>query len=470
MILVAAATLLLAYPLLHSRSPWLQSHFRDYDFWGSFLQKKAIQSDSLATTEDTTAVFIPTDTTFTGLEALAGFFTALQQGKEQIRIAYYGDSSIEGDLISQTVRDSLQRRFGGRGVGYVPITTHVQGFRRSVRQSFSGNWYTCKVVVNNSRKLPRGISGEYFTIWSAPVKTDTLATDSTRVDTTPPAPVERGHWASFGSTRLNPGTSIVPSARLFYGLPKGDTVLAPQRAFVTVRIGEERTKYELAGASAVNELWLTQQPCDKVRIDVGAPSSMPFYGVSLESNTGVILDNFSARGNSGALLTNIPASILEGFQEKLDYDLIILQYGLNVLNPKMKSYNWYEKEMVKVIRHFQQHLPGVPILVIGVSDKATRIDGVMQTDPSIPLITAAQQRAAEQTGAAFMSLYAAMGGSGSMIEWVDHERPRLANLDYAHFNFEGAEKAGKMLLQYLLDGYERFIHPKHKNGMLSARQ
>lgn len=465
LILAAAAALLLVYPLLHSRSPWLQSHFRDYDFFGTFLQKNNHPTDSLTETGDTTAVFIPVDTTYTGFDALAGFFNALANGKEQIRIAYYGDSSIEGDLISQTVRDSLQRRFGGKGVGYVPITTHVQGFRRSVRQSFSGNWYTCKVVVNNYRKLPRGISGEYFTVWSAPQKVDTLATDSTRIDTTPPAPVERGHWASFGSTRLNPGTRIVPSARLFYGLPKGDTLLAPEQAFVSVRTGsEERQKYELLGASAVNELWLTQQPCDKVRIDVSAPSSMPFYGVSLESNAGVIVDNFSARGNSGALLTNIPSNVLKGFQEKLDYDLIILQYGLNVLNPEMKNYQWYEKEMVNVIHHFQQNMPGVPILVIGVSDKGTRIDGVMQTDPSIPRITAAQQRAAEQTGSAFMSLFSAMGGEGSMITWVEKEQPRLANLDYAHFNFEGAEKAGRMLIRYLMDGYSRFIQNKHKNG------
>ena len=38
-------------------------------------------------------------------------------------------------------------------------------------------------------------------------------------------------------------------------------------------------------------------------------------------------------------------------------------------------------------------MPGVAILVVGPSDKATKIDGVLQTDPSLPLITEALRNA-----------------------------------------------------------------------------
>ncbi len=57
----------------------------------------------------------------------------LKSGKKRkIRIAYFGDSMIEGDLLTQTVRKLLQQQFGGSGVGFVPITSQVSKFRQSV--------------------------------------------------------------------------------------------------------------------------------------------------------------------------------------------------------------------------------------------------------------------------------------------------------------------------------------------------
>lgn len=461
-VFLAAAILLLLYPYIHQRSPFLQAHFRMYDFWGTFLNSPEPEDTVAVIPTEDTSLQRPQALAYIGIDKLANFFKALRERKEQIRIAYYGDSSIEGDLISQTIRDSLQRRFGGSGVGMVPITTHLQGFRRSVRQSFSGNWFTCKLITNNYRGLPRGISGEYYTIWTAQAHPDSLAADSTLIDSLPPVSVDKTHWVSYGATHLNPGTATIPSARLFYGAIKSDSIAKRPNAFATVKIGEERNTIELAGTDAFNEIWLTYSPCTKIRVDINGPSSLPFYGVSLESQGGVVLDNFSTRGNSGALLTNIPGEVLDDAQALLDYDLVILQFGLNVLNPEMEDYHWYETEMSRVIRHFQTHMPGVPILVMGISDKGTKIDGRMQTDPSVPRITEAQRNAAERSGAAFLSLFEAMGGTDTMVSWVEKEQPPLANRDYAHLNFEGAEKAGQLIIAFLMGGYGEYLQQAGK--------
>lgn len=458
LILLATASILLVYPFIHEKVPFLKQHFRTYDFWGKFYN--SYPKEKIVTPpEDTLAVEEPQETRgYNGLSTLTNFFRALQSRDGQIRIAYYGDSSIEGDLISQTLRDSLQRRFGGKGVGFVPITTHVSGFRRSVRHRFSPNWYTCKVTTNNYRKLPRGISGEYYTIWHYTPKPDTLSADSTLVDTMPPPAVYTGgHWVSYGTTRLNPGTSTFSNARLFYGTIKTDSQTVFKPANLTVTIGKEEQTISLDGRDAVNEVWLTQSAANRIRLDFSASSALPVFGASLESPQGVIVDNFSARGNSGILLANITPAVLEQFQSKLDYELVILQFGLNVLNAEMEDYSWYEKEMTRLIKYYQAHLPGADILVVGVSDKATRIDAKMMTDPSVPRITQAQRQAAQNAGVAFFSLYEAMGGEGAMIKWVEEETPRLANLDYAHFNFEGADKAAQMLLDFLMDGYAQYL-------------
>ena len=84
----------------------------------------------------------------------------------------------------------------------------------------------------------------------------------------------------------------------------------------------------------------------------------------------------------------------------------------------------------------------------------------MQTDPSIPLITNVLREVSEESNVAFFSFYEAMGGNGSMVEWVEDYTPRLANLDYTHFNFDGAEKAGDLLLNFLLKAYESYLQER----------
>ena len=56
-------------------------------------------------------------------EALAGRQTL----GRPVRIAYFGDSFIEADILTGDLRKMLQKRFGGSGVGYVPVTTRIAG-------------------------------------------------------------------------------------------------------------------------------------------------------------------------------------------------------------------------------------------------------------------------------------------------------------------------------------------------------
>ena len=49
--------------------------------------------------------------------------------------------------------------------------------------------------------------------------------------------------------------------------------------------------------------------------------------------------------------------------------------------------------------------------------------------------------AANNAGAAYWDMYGAMGGDGSMVEWVK-ARPQLAGNDYVHFTPKGAEAVG----------------------------
>ena len=50
-------------------------------------------------------------------EILQPFLDKLGQPEEQVRIAWFGDSGIEADLITQTIRDSLQKWHGNGADG-----------------------------------------------------------------------------------------------------------------------------------------------------------------------------------------------------------------------------------------------------------------------------------------------------------------------------------------------------------------
>jgi lysophospholipase L1-like esterase len=52
-------------------------------------------------------------------------------------------------------------------------------------------------------------------------------------------------------------------------------------------------------------------------------------------------------------------------------------------------------------------------------------------------------------------MYAAMGGQGSMVQWV-RQNPPLGNEDYIHFTRKGAARMGGMLYETLMLYYDYY--------------
>src|SRR5687768_15828085 len=96
--------------------------------------------------------------------ALKSFLRALsrsEKNKQPVRIAFYGDSFIEGDVFCGSFRDSLQSIFGGRGVGFVPITSGVTGFRKTIKHAFD-NWRTSSIISRTDSTAEYGPAGYCF--------------------------------------------------------------------------------------------------------------------------------------------------------------------------------------------------------------------------------------------------------------------------------------------------------------------
>ena len=357
--------------------------------------------------------------------SLSHFFKALNQLKKtkkgKARIAYFGDSMIEGDLISQDFRGFMQDYFGGNGVGYVPITSIVSGFRTSIHHTF-GDWTTYN-LIDPKPIHSLGIAGYCF----VPI----VGNSSSWVKY---SGVSRKHLDKFYQTKLLYGKSAGENNVLING-----------------------KSYALSGQAAVNQITIESiSGLGIIEAKFQCKTAVDVFGFSMESDNGVFVDNFSFRGNSGMPLTNVSQNVYASTDNCLDgYDLIILEYGLNAVSPKITDFSWYEKGMLNVVNHIKSSFPKASILIISVGDKAYRNNGVYETDPSVPLLIDVQKKLAQKTNTAFWSLYDAMGGKGSIIKWVDGDTV-YANKDYTHFNFNGSHRVGKLLFTKLMSEYSDY--------------
>ena len=97
--------------------------------------------------------------------SLHSFFramNAIKPGEGKGRIAFFGDSFIEGDIFCADVRNLLQDQFGGNGVGFVPITSEVAQFRNTIGHSFTG-FRSHSIVKKEMQYEPYGAGGYCFT-------------------------------------------------------------------------------------------------------------------------------------------------------------------------------------------------------------------------------------------------------------------------------------------------------------------
>ncbi len=367
---------------------------------------------------------------YKGYQYLISFFEKLFQlenkQNENVRIAYFGDSMTDGDLIVQDLRSNFQQRFGGRGVGFVSITSESAASRNSVKHEFSDNWKTQSYLNVKNPLRSFGVNGHVF-----------FANDTSRTE-----------WVKFTASRRR-FVSQLDNPTLFYGSSKNNNG-------VVALITDNDTVYKkLVPNNQLNTLTLAKNGIKNLRANFLASDSIPIYGFNFDDGKGIHVDNFSQRGNSGIPISNFNVSLMNAFQDKLGYDLIVLHYGTNVLNYGTKHYGWYERGMTRTIKRLRECFPGVAILVISTADKATKYGLEMKTDSAVVPLTLAQKRYALNTKSGFINLYTLMGGDGSIVSWSE-ETPPLANKDYTHFSFKGASKIGSLLYSEIIEGYEQY--------------
>ncbi len=350
---------------------------------------------------------------------LPNFLEKLQKLKNgekiKIRIAYFGDSMIEGDLLTQTLRKALQNEYGGSGVGYIPIFSSVASFRQTASCKASG-WEDVSFKTKGATNLY--FSGHRFSGSGSGTYTDRTIQDSL----------------------------VKIQKALIFGQSSGNS------------IDVNGTSITLEGNDPVNRQILANDRSHSISLK--ARSAKNLYGISFESESGIFVDNFSFRGITGVELKKLDEEFIRSVQSANHYDLIVFQYGVNLLfRPNDTDYSYYVKMMTPVLKKFKTSLPDAEFLIVSSADRAFRYNDEYKSAIGLPNLLETQAKLALDNGFAFYNQFATMGGTNSIVKWAT-ENPPLANKDYIHPNAKGADILGEKLFEAIQKEYRKFNQKK----------
>ncbi len=359
---------------------------------------------------------------------------------EDVRIAFMGDSFVEGDILTSDMRDELQRLFGGRGVGFVACDIPFKTVRRTVKRT-SSSWSTYSVMKPKS--VPQDVSDKFFI-------SGYLARGGA------------GATTVWRATDAFPSLDSCTRARVL--LYSRDTSTVELRLNDTIP-----HSFEIAGDNRLRELYVEAQNIGSLGVKV-VDGEILCYGVSLEGDSGVVVDNFSVRSNNGHAIFGTGAAINRQADDMLGYDLVVLQYGLNIMQKGQRGYSNYRKQLCNMIAYAERCFPGAAILVLGVSDRWVKSEetGTYESIGSADALTSYQRAAADSTNVMFWSTYEAMRALGGMPQFVANG---WAAGDHTHINFAGGRRIAKALVAAIVEPvYELLQQREERERRLEERR
>jgi len=356
---------------------------------------------------------------------IQNFLDSLRFSKSQVRIMYYGDSQIEGDRITSYLRHTLREGQSGTGPGlFLPVMPVM--YTKSVWLRSSSNWERYNFLSYKSGELSHNRLGPFMAICRYLPEGEKKSVP------------EKAYVRIKASNVADSASSVFDILRVFYENTEGTVN-------VVVKADDNEVFADtLKRGHGFNEMTCRLNNAKEILIEFTGKASPDIYGISIESNIGVVVDNIPQRGSAGLEFTMVEKENLKEAYISLSPSLFILQYGLNIVKNVRTDYSYYQRGLSRQISLLKEIAPQSRILVISVTDMAENEGDSIKSYPNISSIIEAQRRATIENNVAFWDSYNAMGGESSIIQWVERNPP-LAQKDYVHFTFRGADTLSKIL-------------------------
>ena len=348
---------------------------------------------------------------------MQAFCDTLLNARRPVRIAFLGDSFVEGDILTADLRERLQTAYGGGGAGFAPMCSPLTAFRRTIKTQSKG-WTAYNIMQRKA--APTNLRENFYVSgWVC----QPAAGASTR-------------WEN---TDYRKRLDSCTTARVLF--------ISPRDSRIEVSLNDTlRREFAVTGDAAVREIEVSAPHIRSLGFKVlSGTEGFIGYGAIFEGR-GVVVDNYSVRSNNGQAMFWTNPSVNAQVNALTGYDLVILQYGLNIMQAGVKNYTNYAAQIEKMVAFIRQCFPGAAVLVLGVSDRSVKTDAGFEPMDAIPHMLDYQRGAARNTGAAFWPTCDAMQALGGMDEFV---RNGWAGKDFTHINYAGGRRVAWALFDAL---------------------
>lgn len=490
------------------------SHFR----WSTFLLLWGLSTPLLISQTSRSGQGLPTPTTSISTPVswddntlwntetgLKHFFECLEELQEerrdQVVVVHIGDSHIQADWFSGTVRMNLQKAFGNAGRGLVfPFRQARTNAPPDIRSSSNVSW-SSRRITSSRTSPPVGISG-FGLRTNSPTFQMSLAVEPNNqgldysfdrvtfftdkgpgsynlwVGDQAPQVARRMSAAYNGRTHLiEEGESLTSISRR-YTCSVADLMAWNNLTNTTIITGTTLKVDPVRSAPSIQEI--PRYNSDGIQLDLSSSGLRPYlsslrlprqvdritfngmhdqasqqhltlYGMVLEKEheQGIL---YHAIGANGAQVGHYLRS--EIFWEQLSSlnpDLVIISLGTNeTVSPSFRPERFAGKikEMVALVK---QAAPETSVLLTTPPDALRQRS---QVNPSMPECSASLLELAKAQDYSAWDFLGVMGGSGSIYTW---QEKGLAQRDGIHLTKAGYELQGSLLHQALMEAYGRYL-------------
>ena len=354
-----------------------------------------------------------------GAGALVPFFEQLSHPPEtgSLHILQYGDSHTASDDWANQLRQDFQAKFGAGGPGYTLPGHPFLGYRRfDSRGSNSRGWYTGGIVTRKDDGID-GLGGISLTAQSAG-ETVTLTVECQQL--------ELHYLRQPGGGQVEFSVDDAPVATVDTDGESGPGT------------------YQYAATPGVHQYTLRTLSAAPVRL----------FGWVAQNQAGVTYETLGINGAQANLMLEWNAAVLDSELMSRDPALVVLAYGTNEALSRTWTPEGYYATLTGIIQRLRATLPVASILLVGPPDCAHRLSGRLMPFPHLDQVIEIQRQVARENGCAFWDWRAAMGGPGSVRQWV---QAGLGQGDYTHLTGAGYRMIGGTLFEDVMEQYNRFV-------------
>ncbi len=365
--------------------------------------------------------------TFGAVNPLTPLFRSLEKltvnGDQQINIVQIGDSHIQADIFSNTMREQVQDFFpsgnGGRGFIF-PYNIARTNNPYNYRINYTGAWKSCR-NIERTKSCVLGLAGISITTTDPVSELSIIQTknDSSRYDFNRIRFYYEPSDTVYQIFPLNFDVSEIASVSLFPGYREWK-LKHPQKD-LSVRFVRKN----------------------------GYLNALSLYGISLETTEPGIV--YHAAGINGADVTAfLRCELLPAQLHTLQPDLVIISLGTNDAYSLKFDAQAFRKNYSELIDRIRRELPSQPILITTPGD--CRLNRRMSNPSNLSAIDVLRSIAREKN-CALWDYFTVMGGLHSMDTW---KMRGLAAGDYVHYNISGYRLQAQLFMDAFVRAFDTY--------------